>query len=234
MGTAGARGAALTSRLFRASARPAFIFMRDGLGEVVFDRRRGTRTAGEVPLADLGIALPGRVDYKPAQWLTLWRILPRRQVGRDDVLIDLGSGKGRVVLQAARYPLKRVIGVEVSAELNRIAQANLARDRPRLCCADVELVTSDVLAYEIPPDVTIVFLNNPFQGEIFRSAIAGLIASVDRYPRRVRIIYANPVEHEALMATGRVRLARRLSGMRPTREWSRSAATYLYEVSERP
>jgi SAM-dependent methyltransferase len=233
-GALGRWSAAIATHLFSRSIRPAFVFMRDGLGVLVFDRRRGTTTAGEVQLAELGIAEPDRVDYKPSRWLTLWRILPRREVSPDDVLIDLGSGKGRVILQAARYPLKRVVGVEVSEELNRIAKANLEHDGARLRCGAVELVTSDVLAYALPPDVTIVYLNNPFRGEIFRAVIAKLIVSVDRHPRRVRIVYSNPVEHEALMATGRFRLVRRLSGMRPTREWSRSAATHLYEVLERP
>jgi SAM-dependent methyltransferase len=228
------RGGSVAARVFRRTVRPAFIILRDGLGVLVFDRRRGTATAGDVKLTDLGVAQPDRVDYTPSHWLTLWRILPRREIGAEDVLIDLGSGKGRVVLQAARYPLKRVIGVEVSESLNSIARANLEADRAGLRCRDVQFVTSDVLAYDIPDDVTIAYLNNPFQGAILRAVIAKLLASVDRHPRRLRIIYSNPVEHDAVMATGRFRVARRLSGMRPTREWSQSAATHLYEVIERP
>jgi hypothetical protein len=223
----------LAARVFRSSVRPAFVFLRDGLGVLVFDRRRGTTTAGEVTLADLGIAAPDRVDYKPSYWLTLGRILPRRETSADDVLIDLGSGKGRVVLQAARYPLKRVIGVEVSEALVRIARANLDADRAQLRCRDVRFVTLDVLAYDIPDDVTIAYLNNPFQGATFGAVITKLLESVDRHPRRLRIIYSNPVEHDAVMVTGRFRLSRRLSGMRPTREWSQSAATHLYEVIDR-
>jgi predicted RNA methylase len=50
-----------------------------------------------------------------------------------------------VVLQAAQYyPFKRVIGVEFSPELNRIARQNLQARQDRLRCPDVELVTGDV------------------------------------------------------------------------------------------
>ncbi len=39
----------------------------------------------------------------PARVTSLRRILPPGEVSNDDVLIDFGSGKGRVVLQAALY-----------------------------------------------------------------------------------------------------------------------------------
>ena len=58
-----------------------------------------------------------------------------------------------------------------------------------------------------------------------------LLASVDQAPRRVRIVYFNPVEHESLVATGRVSLVKRVRGMRPGPEWSRSNTTHVYEVS---
>ena len=39
--------------------------------------------------------------------------------------VDLGSGKGRVLLLAALRPFRRVIGVEISASLHTRAQANV-------------------------------------------------------------------------------------------------------------
>jgi SAM-dependent methyltransferase len=147
------------------------------------------------------------------------------------VFLDLGSGQGRVVFQAARfYPFRRVVGVELVADLHARAAANIAGNRGRLRCRDVQLVCSDVLDFRIPDDVTVVHLYNPFTGNTFATVIDRLLASVDRRPRRLRIVYANPVEHEQLMATGRVRLARRVHGLRPGREWARSASTYVYEV----
>jgi len=82
--------------------------------------------------------------------------------------------------------------------------------------------------------VTVVFFDNPFVGEIFATVVDRLLASVDRAPRPVRIIYFNPAEHERLLATGRIRLVRRLSGLRPGREWARSNATYVYAVAPPP
>jgi 16S rRNA G966 N2-methylase RsmD len=216
--------------LFRSTVRPAFVFARDGLVRLA-ERRYAIRTSGVVPLEELGVAGPDRVRYKPAPWLVLRRALPRRSVGPDDVFVDFGSGMGRVVFQAALwYPFRRVIGVELSARLHRIAQDNIDRNRARLRCTDVELVRADVLDYPVPDEVTVVFFDNPFTGQIFGAVLDRLLASVDRAPRTVTIVYFNPVEHDRLMRTGRVRLVRRVRGLRPGREWALSNATYVYAV----
>jgi predicted RNA methylase len=172
------------------------------------------------------------VQYKPAPWLVLRRALPRRSVRPGDVFVDFGSGMGRVVFQAALwYPFRRVIGVELAARLHRIAQDNIDRNRARLRCRDVRLVRADVLDYVVPDDVTVVFFDNPFTGHIFATVLDRLLASADRAPRTVTIIYFNPVEHERLLATGRIRLVRRVRGLRPGREWARSNATHVYELT---
>ncbi len=130
--------------------------------------------------------------------MTLRRILPPREVTNHDVFVDFGSGMDRVVLQAARYPFRKVIGVEISERLHRIARKNLVRNRRRLRCPDIELVHADVLDYELADDVTAAFLYNPFQGEIFPTVVARLLQSVERNPRPLRIIYVNPVEEPLL------------------------------------
>jgi hypothetical protein len=61
---------------------------------------------------------------------------------------------------------------------------------------DVQLVSSDALAYEIPDDVTVAYFHNPFQGEILTTVIDRLLESFDRRPRSLRVIYENPVEAE--------------------------------------
>lgn len=211
-------------------SKSLYVSMRDRIGSLLFERSSGVSTSERVHLDSFGLGSEGRISYTPSGWLTLRRALPRRTVGPDDVFIDYGSGKGRVVLQAARYPLKRVIGLELSPELNELAKANLEQDRERLRCQDVELVTADVLEYEPPDDVTIAYLYNPFRGPIFAAAIERLIASFDRNPRHMRIVYLNPIEHDQLIATGRIRMTGQRRGWRPGRNWSRSAATHLYEI----
>lgn len=191
-------------------ARP-YAWLRRTVGQLLYERRYGVRTSGKVMLDDLGAGGADRVYYIPSSWHTLRRTLRRNEVDGLDVFIDLGSGMGRVVLEAARYPFKRVIGVELTEELHEIARNNLARTRLRLHCNEIELVRSDVLDYRIPDDVTVVFMQNPFRGPVFAAVIDKLIASADEHPRPVRLIYENPVEERVLLDTGRFRLLRTVS-----------------------
>lgn len=167
------------------------------------------------------------VYHEPAEWRTLQRILPRREVAGKDVFIDLGSGRGRMVVQAAeRYPFRRGIGVERSPALDAAARRNLGAARRRLRCRDVRLVQADVLEFELPDEVTIVFLNNPFTDEVFDGALASVVRSLKRRPRRLRIIYRNPVAHERLMAGGRFRQAGQWR-----RRYPRSVVIDTYEAA---
>ena len=45
---------------------------------------------------------------------------------QDFTFIDLGSGKGRVLLMAADYPFRRILGVELLPALHRVARQNLS------------------------------------------------------------------------------------------------------------
>ncbi len=211
---------------FSRTLRPYFASARDALDRRI-ERRHGVDTFGNVVTEDHDAE---RGFYKPLPWGALSRVLRADDVGPDDVFVDLGAGKGRAVFLAARYPFRRVIGVELSPELSAVARANIEQVRDQLRCQDVEIVTSDVLVYEIPDDATVIFLYNPFQGQVFRSAIRKLLESVDRRPRRVRVIYAHPTELEYIRSTGRFRELRRIRGWRPTRERARSYEIYLFEV----
>jgi SAM-dependent methyltransferase len=143
--------------------------------------------------------------YTPSGWLRLRVALPKREVTADDVFVDVGSGKGRVVVQAAvHYPFKRVIGVELVEDFTEIARKNVERNRARLRAGDVELVTADALRWELPDDLTIVYMYNPIVGGLFMRFIERLIAFVDQRQRGLRLIYVNPTQHEQLLATGRV------------------------------
>ncbi|MFF5210359.1 methyltransferase domain-containing protein [Streptosporangium sp. NPDC000396] len=233
MESAADMGAAVVGGLLE-GLRRSYKWLRRTTGQLLFERRYGVRTAEVVSLDELGLVHEERVYYSAANWRTLRRTLPRRDVGEHDVFIDLGSGMGRMVLEAAsQYPFKKVIGVELSERLTDIARKNITGTRLRLRCKDIDLVRSDVLEYEIPDDVTVVFLNNPFRGEIFTTVIKRLIATVDRNPRPVTVIYFNPVEEEFLLSTGRFHHLRTVSQRRRTPQDSPFGSIRVYAITER-
>lgn len=201
------------------------------VGQLLFERRYGVRTAELIKLERFGLAGDERVYYVPANWTTLRKTLKRGDVGPDDVFIDFGAGMGRMVLEATRLPFKRVIGVELSPELHQISRENLVQTTVRRRCADVELVCSDVLDYDIPDDVSVVFFNNPFRGSVFESVIKRLLESVDSAPRPVRVIYYNPAEAPFLESTGRFRLVGTYRQSWRSRGEGPFGITHVYEIT---
>ena len=200
----------------------------------VVERLRGLHTSQVVQLATVGLAHPERIDYHPSGWLSLRAALHPSDVGPEDVFADLGAGKGRVVYQAARrYGLKRVIGVELSPELAAAARANLDRHARKLRCDDVQIVTADALQWQVPDDLTIAYMFCPFTGATFRGVVDNLVASYDRAPRRLRIVYLNPEEHDGLLATGRVRELPMRDGLIPRLQRYEKGWARLYEVIPR-
>jgi hypothetical protein len=124
------------------------------------------------------------------------------------VLVDFGCGKGRIVHQAAKWPLKRVIGVEMSTELASFAQSLVATHRNEYRCQSVEIVVCDAAHFQVPDDLTIAYLFDPFRGKTLGPLLRNLIESIDSCPRRVRLIYLKPTGARQVLATGRFRLLR--------------------------
>jgi Methyltransferase domain len=191
-----------SSRLSRIRLRSARWF-----GNRIFER--GVDTAE--PQVELDHFHPDRTHYLPSGWLDLRRALPRRAVRPTDVFADFGSGKGRMVYEAAKYPFARVIGVEISAKLNEVARRNIERKRDKLVCQDIELVTADAGDFEVPDNLTVAYFYHPFGGDTFDAVMGNIIGSLDRNPRRLTLIYQLPLNEDRILATGRFELVRTLA-----------------------
>ena len=225
-----ARRRILLHRL-RELARSQYRNCRRAFTGVLFERRLDVQTDAYVPLELLGVDAPYGKDYMPSGWLSLRRILRNDEVTADDVLLDVGSGMGRVVLQAAiDYPFRRVLGIEVARDLHVIAAENVRRNAHRFGSTQVSLTCQNAVESGIPDDVTVVYLYNSFEGPTFTSFLEKLLQSIDRNPRQVRFIYANPRQEELLLATKRAHFVRESHGWRPTAAWARSNCIRMYVV----
>ena len=107
----------------------------------------------------------------------------------------MGCGMGRPLVVAARYPFRRVIGVELSPQLAATAKRNLGRLGWRSCPADV--FQADACTFEIPDDVSVMFFYNPFRGEPLRTVLRNIARSLLRKPRVIRIVYYNRLYFDA-------------------------------------
>jgi SAM-dependent methyltransferase len=168
----------------------------------LLDRRYYLHTAATVGRDELGHR-DGERSNEPSRWLTLTVALPRGWVTCDDVFADIGCGEGEIVVRAARYPFKRVIGVERFGQPAAIARANLTK-ATHVRAKETEIFTADAATWQPQDDLTIVCLCNSVQGELFRAMLRQLKRLVDRRGQPLRIIYINPVEHQILLGDPQV------------------------------
>lgn len=174
----------------------AYRCWRWGIGSAM----RATRLYVKAEEADL----PNEecVAHQPTTSLHAFRVVMERYIvpRADDVFLDYGSGAGRVVIMAATYPFRRVIGVEYCGQLVRTATEILEPIRHRLSCANIQLVQRDARDYEVPPDVTVMYFYNPFTGQVLRSVCERIRESLRQHPRNLRILCFRPEEFKKAVA----------------------------------
>lgn len=129
--------------------------------------------------------------YLPTRPATIRRVLRDMRIAEynDTEFVDFGSGKGRVMLLAAEYPFKKIIGVEAARSLHETAQANLQSGaRFRRLCAEVECLNVDALDYEFPDANLVLYFFNPFGEEILRPLLLKLRCSIAQNGRAAVIV----------------------------------------------
>jgi hypothetical protein len=102
------------------------------------------------PFEELGAEDSMNSSYESLDHLFRGRITP------DDVLVDVGSGKGRVINWWLHQGYKnRMVGLEIDDELAAASRRRLRRYE------NVEIITGNAID-QLPPDGTLFFLFNPF------------------------------------------------------------------------
>jgi hypothetical protein len=123
-----------------------------------------------------------------------------QMIGASDIephcysFIDYGSGKGRVLLLASRLPFRRVVGVEYSPELHRIAERNLRSSRfVDRRSGPVESKCVDAVRYSIPEEPVVLYFANPFKPQIMEIVRDNVVRSYESNPRSIVLIYYTPL-----------------------------------------
>lgn len=177
------------------------------LNEKITDRRYRrlrlyTDSKGFVRGAAFG---PGGLSYGyvVTNWRGLSQMFPVGSLGPDDVVLEYGSGKGRVAIWlASRFPVNRIIGIEINKDLHEAALANLEHWLGPRKCSTVEFVCGDATEFRVPDDVTTIYLYNFVRGALFEKLLDRLHDSLARRPRPLTVFYFHPVMHKVLLVNG--------------------------------
>lgn len=151
------------------------------LQNLVLDLRYGGWTGGTVAATAEGASRVQSTDYA-----ALARLHRRNgiRVRPDDVLVDVGCGRGRVInWWLGQGWRNRMIGLEL---IPAIARQTADRLRPH---ANVEIRAGDAVDV-LPAEGTFFYLYNPFDARVMRRWAGALLARAER-PRALRIVYFN-------------------------------------------
>lgn len=175
--------------------------------DIAFDTANGTTTGGVQELFELNIVGDNaryglsHIASDPNSFLQL--------IGQLNIdfsnysFVDLGSGKGRVVLLAAHFPFHRIIGVEFAVELHEAATANLAAFAEKgFDASRIALSLEDAASYSFPVEPLIIYLFNPFGSQMVRRVADRAMTSWCEAPRPVQILYMNPVHLSEFVDAG--------------------------------
>src|ERR1700730_657562 len=118
--------------------------------ESIADLMYNIDTFGPAPDGVHDRTWPYRYDETP--WSALPEIFEHLQLDYPRfTFVDMGAGKGRVVLAASTFPFINVIGVEFTPSLCRIAERNLRRCRYlRRRAQKTEIIECDAAKFAVP------------------------------------------------------------------------------------
>ncbi|MGA7079120.1 MAG: class I SAM-dependent methyltransferase [Terriglobales bacterium] len=117
--------------------------------------------------------------------------------------VDLGSGKGRTLLMASEYPFRKIVGVELLAELHHAAEENIRAYRnPAQRCRQIESIMADAREFELPADPLVLYLFNPLPKRELSEVLQRLAKSLEQAARPVWVVYHNPLHETMLGASG--------------------------------
>jgi SAM-dependent methyltransferase len=166
----------------------------------VFDALHGVDTFAGAAEQALEISSDNRdkgIAYDPTPWNTLPQVLRLASLSAAGfTFVDVGCGKGKVLLSALRYPFARVAGVEYSSYLCQVAERNLAVARLlRRRCADVQVTCADAVEYPIPEGPVIFFFYNPFIYDVMERMLRNIVTSYFSSRRPIYLIFYGASSH---------------------------------------
>jgi len=141
--------------------------------------------------------------YEAANYYLLEKLFTEfRKLSKADSLIDLGCGKGRVLVVAAHFDFKNITGIDFATELCEEASANMKKVNQKSPQLQWKIINDNVANYNISPADSVFFMFNPFTDEIIEKFLKKLEISCRQFPRTTWFLYASPLHKEILLNRG--------------------------------
>ena len=127
--------------------------------------------------------------YEPTPYSVLERLANSGLIGKDDVVLDYGCGKGRVGFFLSDQTKARTIGIEYDDRIYGSVLENQAAAKVK-----PNFVLTRAEEYKVPTEVTRCYFFNPFSAEILRKVMARILESYYENPRELFLFFYYPAD----------------------------------------
>ena len=162
-----------------------------------WDMVHGVDTCGQIPLSRVDFQAENKVpglEYHSHHPGVSRAALKSLNVQHENyTFIDVGCGKGRMLLLASEFPFRRIIGLEFAPPLAMIAKRNVQTYRWNAQrCRKIEVLTGDATEYELPPEPAVLYFYNPFPSVVMGRVFQNIESSMERTPRDLVVVFTGP------------------------------------------
>ena len=129
--------------------------------------------------------------YEPTPYSVLERLADSGLIGKDDVVLDYGCGKGRVGFFLSYRAKAKTVGIEYD---ERIYQSALENQQTAVSRIKPDFLLTRAEEYEVPAEVNRCYFFNPFSAEILQKVMARILESWYENPREVFLFFYYPAD----------------------------------------
>lgn len=174
------------------------------ISELSFEKFLGIHTSEDKPASgeDFGqetsitAKIGGRTDtgtnysYAASEYDGLVKVFERVSLTKEDTLVDIGCGKGRVLFFCNQKFMCHVTGIEYDRKIFEKLKENAAYYHVRFKNQEDKFHLFNIKAedYDIQPHDNFFYMFNPFSKDILAKILDKIVRSVKCSPRRATVI----------------------------------------------
>lgn len=166
---------------------------------ILMDRKLGITAEGWYTLCEQEVKSMKYGDgnmYQPTSYGLLKLVAKNIHLEENDILYDLGSGKGRVcAFFGSKYKINKIIGIEYVETLAKQSIVNLANVK---LLTQVDIVCSDASLADVSHG-TVYFFYQPFGSNTLKKVLENIEISLKNVPRNITIVTINDSDKDIYM-----------------------------------
>lgn len=130
-----------------------------------------------------------RYPYEPTPYCVLERLGNSGWMGKKNVVLDYGTGKGRVCFFLSYQTRCRAVGIEYDERIFLAAEENR---RHGVSGSRTSFVKARAEEYAVPKEVDRCYFFNPFSVEILQKVLTEIYSSFYENPREILLFFYYP------------------------------------------